>query len=544
MGSSSVLSRATRNETVQRGNASVSLPLQLLFRPRVPQCVSPGTTVPDELRRLYVGKTICEDLGYTLKVEAYPDSQEIRLASAPVSGAMSTDGNFRISAKTDVNWVEEEAARKAREAPAPVNFSDLLSTLKRMAARERLNSGEPLRLPGDVVIRGTVSTVEIRPQPLDLSFRSWRPPAPEPFDANATIPLAEINFRESPPATGPRPYPEFNVCTERLDILQEVFGADFQTSMVGKVIEVRGIANLPGTVCWGQLGEIQLFLARQVRQVPSIQFAAGSRVWVPPPAAPPPPPRPAPTAAEVAASNADYVRTMGTLAYGQVELRARTRLIAACGAQHEKAIAANPGNRVAIDNQYAACRGAVNTNARAEAQRGASCAQQIVGADPESMKRDSAGTYQKIYDCAAASAPTPAPVAAVVPPPATPAPAVGLPTPGSRLAVTPTARAGALPIASITAQWLGRSVVATGTVARVQAIRGVHHVYFEGAGQKYVLCIREGMNGMQHPSELIGKTLELSIRIMPECMDRSVTIGATELRQPTQLRIVGAPADR
>ena len=34
----------------------------------------------------------------------------------------------------------------------------------------------------------------------------------------------------------------------------------------------------------------------------------------------------------------------------------------------------------------------------------------------------------------------------------TPAPAVAIPTPGSRLTVTPTARAGALPIASITAQ--------------------------------------------------------------------------------------------
>jgi hypothetical protein len=152
------------------------------------------------------------------------------------------------------------------------------------------------------------------------------------------------------------------------------------------------------------------------------------------------------------------------------------------------------------------------------------------------MNRDLDGTWQKIYDCAAASAP--APVAAVVmPPPVTPSPAIMPPTPGSRLAVTPTARAGALPIASITAQWVGRPVIATGTVARVQMIRGVAHVYFEGAGEKYVLCIREGMP-MQHPSELVGRTLELNVRIGPECLDRRVTIGATELRQPTQLRVV------
>jgi hypothetical protein len=300
MGGSNVLSRATRSQSVQRGNASVSLPLQLLFQPRVPACVGTGTTIPDELRRLYVGRTVCEDLGYTLNVEAYPDTREIRLASPPVSGAMSTDGAFRISAKTDVNWAEEEAARKAREAPAPVDWSDLSSVLSRMAGRERLSSGEPLRLPNYVVIRGTVSGVEIRQQPVSSSFRSWRPPPPQPFDATATIPVAEINFRESPLAAG-RPYPEFNVCTEQLDILTEQFGADFRSGMIGKVIEVRGIANLPGTVCWGQLGEIQLFLARQVRQVPSVQFAVGTRVWAPPPvSAPParPAPPPVPSAAE------------------------------------------------------------------------------------------------------------------------------------------------------------------------------------------------------------------------------------------------------
>ena len=83
-------------------------------------------------------------------------------------------------------------------------------------------------------------------------------------------------------------------------------------------------------------------------------------------------------------------------------------------------------------------------------------------------------------------------------------------------------------------------MIATGTVARVQTIRGVEHVYFEGAGEKYVLCIREGMPGMQHPSELVGKTLELSVRIdwARGCLDQRVTIGATDLRQATQLRVV------
>ena len=67
-------------------------------------------------------------------------------------------------------------------------------------------------------------------------------------------------------------------------------------------------------------------------------------------------------------------------------------------------------------------------------------------------------------------------------------------------------------------------MVATGKVARVEAIRGVNHVYFEGANLKYVLCIRANMPGMQHPSELVGKILELSVGYDLECMDRRVTI--------------------
>jgi hypothetical protein len=525
-----ILSAASATATVRRGAASVALPMGLRFEPRLPECrnVATGdalTTTTGRTQTTLVGRTtVCEDLVYTLRVLPYADSREASLGTLPTGGFFSDGalGATIINPRVQVDWAEEAAERKTRESPQPIVWTDLLASFRRALNRDKLSSGEQFTMPGFITVRGTVSAVEIRQTPV------LRGP-----DRNATIPVAEINFRESPPATGPRPYPDFNVCTTRLDILQEVFGADYRTSMIGKVIEVHG---RPRGDCWAQIGEIEILLARQVRQVPSVQFAAGTRVWVPPPVYVPPP-RPAPTAAEVAANDAGFVNSAANIAYSLVESRARTRLIAACGAEHERAITANPGNRVAIDNQYAACRGAVNTNARAEAVRGQQCARDIVGADLEGFKRDQEGTWQKVYDCTAASTPTPAP-AAVVPRPVTPAPAVALPTPGSRLAVTPAARAGALPISSITAQWVGRSVVATGTVARVEAIRGVHHVYFEGAGEKYVLCIRAEMPGMQHPSELVGKTLELSVRVAPECMDRRVTIGATELRQPTQLRVV------
>ena len=499
-----VLSLATRSETVRHGNANVSLPMQLLFQPKFPECrnVATGGGATFGNTTVIERATVCEELGYTLTVEAYPDSREISLGALPVGGFFSdgTLGATIIHEQSEVNWAQEEAARKEREGQ-PVNWSDLLPALRSVRyPRPTIRDV----LPRYIAIRGTVASVEV----------------------DDTTQFAVVTFREAPPVPN---YTRYKMCTGRLDILQERFGADFRTSMVGKPIEVRGN---PGGDCNREIG-INVLLAHYVRPVPSALFAADVRVWVPPPAAPPPPP---PTPAEVEANNAANAMSMANVAYSQVELRAKGRLSAACGAQHETVIAANPGNRVAIDNEYFACRGAVNANARAEAQRGALCAQQIVGGDLERMNRDLDGTWQKIYDCAAASAPTP--VAAAVPPPVTPAPAVVLPTPGSRLAVTPTARAGALPIASISPEWVGRSVIATGTVARVETIRGVEHVYFEGAGEKYVLCIREGMP-MQHPSELVGKTLELSVRIDRACLDRRVTIGATELRQPTQLKIVG-----
>ena len=78
-------------------------------------------------------------------------------------------------------------------------------------------------LPGYFVVRGTVSGVEVEQHSVGPT---------------TNITVAQINFRESPAVPhwrpGTRPISEFNVCTERLDILQEKFGADFRTSMIGK----------------------------------------------------------------------------------------------------------------------------------------------------------------------------------------------------------------------------------------------------------------------------------------------------------------------
>jgi len=173
-----VLSPATRSETVRRGGANVALPMQLLFQPGFPECRNVATGGATIGRTTIIERTtICEDLGYTLMVEAYPDSHEMRL------GALSTSGFFWdgplgttiIGEKAVVDWTEEQEERTAREAPRPVNWSDLLPTLRRDRPSQVL--------PGSIVIRGTVSSVEV---------------SQIPIDATTTVPEVNVVFRGLP----------------------------------------------------------------------------------------------------------------------------------------------------------------------------------------------------------------------------------------------------------------------------------------------------------------------------------------------------------
>jgi hypothetical protein len=99
-------------------------------------------------------------------------------------------------------------------------------------------------------------------------------------------------------------------------------------------------------------------------------------------------------------------------------------------------------------------------------------------------------------------------------------------------------------IADFTAQWIGKPVIATGTVARVETIAGFEHLYFQGAGEQFVVCYAQGFPGFKSAPELIGKTIEVSARVDSPvaCMDHAGTVGATELRQPSQLRLLGDAA--
>ncbi len=154
-------------------------------------------------------------------------------------------------------------------------------------------------IPRNLVVRGTVSSVEV---------------SKDTFEPD--IEWVDVAFRESPVIdVGPnrRPYSAFNVCTSDRAILQQVFGPDFMTSMIGKTVEIEG--ETQGAVCRGLMSSIRVTLAHQMRPVKSTQFEAGSV----PRFIPPPPPAAKPVTAESraaaeasAAAEAKYVQDQAT----------------------------------------------------------------------------------------------------------------------------------------------------------------------------------------------------------------------------------------
>lgn len=257
-----ILSAAVKSATVRHGNTFATLPMQLFFRPAFPLCKLVWTGDPFDRRKV----KICENLVYTLMVEAHGDSHEASLGRLPIRGDF--DDGPQSEGKSQVNWADVAAERKQRETLEPMNWNDLVPALeKSKIVTGTSDTGglvHPYSMPRFIKVRGTVSAVELRQYTAS--------------DNTTKVTVAEINFRESPLAPGTR-HPEFNVCTTRLDVLEEVFGADFRTSLIGKTIEVEG---KPQGSCWGELGKIELFLSRQVRPVESGQSSTGTRASPPP----------------------------------------------------------------------------------------------------------------------------------------------------------------------------------------------------------------------------------------------------------------------
>ena len=295
-----VLTRANQSVPVRHGNTTVSLPMQLLFQPRGPKCttyrsatdsLSPFATNAerDTARRLDAmgppSGTVCETRNYSFNVVAYPDSREItfnnfcepcdkkaearltpeeRAARQQRSAAVNQEvrnlettgplgalvmGNV-VNLGKQAAQEEEREREQERRQQQPESYRHMdWNEMNHALAYVHGSGGRPPEMPQYLIIRGTVSRVDLSP-----------PGASEHW--------VNVYFRESSEQASTSyetSYGAFNVCTSNADIFVDMFGPDFRSRMIGKVLEVEGEYQL--NYCKGWKGSIRVTLARQVHVV-------------------------------------------------------------------------------------------------------------------------------------------------------------------------------------------------------------------------------------------------------------------------------------
>lgn len=275
-----VLTRADRNVSVRRGSKDVSAQLQLLFRPRNPSCrknipYSARARLPwnatatqksiaeseDESR----AKTVCESLDYGLNVVAYPDTREVTfekkcfecppapaLTELTKQQAIGTISRISPEAGRIMGGAaaqqEEQALKESLEGPPEfqrMNWNEMSLAL----AKVRPSGGRPPEMPEYLIVRGTVSRVDVSP-----------PGASEHW--------VDVYFRESSEQASSvyeTSYGAFNVCASDAGIFEDMFGKDFRTRMIGQVLEIEG--EYQRYYCKGFKGSIRVSLAHQVHSV-------------------------------------------------------------------------------------------------------------------------------------------------------------------------------------------------------------------------------------------------------------------------------------
>jgi hypothetical protein len=274
-----VLTRADQNVSVRRGSKDVSAHLQLLFRPRNPTCKQPyseaahlrwNATASERSvaeRHDAEAKTVCESLDYVLNVVAYPDTREVtfekkcfecpdthssaeqRAGEQQVIGTMSKISPMAGGIMAGVAAKEEELDLKESLVGPPefqrMNWNELNAAL----AQVRRSGGRPEEMPEYLIIRGTVSRVEVSP-----------PGASEHW--------VDVYFRESSEQASSALgtiYGAFNACASDAGIFEDMFGPDFRSRMIGQVLEIEG--EYQRYYCKGWKGSIRISLAHQVHAV-------------------------------------------------------------------------------------------------------------------------------------------------------------------------------------------------------------------------------------------------------------------------------------
>ncbi len=272
-----VLTRADQKVSVRRGNKDVSAQLQLLLRPRNPICKQPYSEVAHlrwkatDYERAVAerhdaeAKPVCETLDYGLNVVAYPDTREVtfekKCFECPPAPALTELTTQQVIGT--ISRISPEAGRIMGGAAAQEGEQALKESLEGPPEFQRMNwnemnaalahvhgsGGRPPEMPEFLIIRGTVSRVDVSPP-----GASWH--------------WVNVYFRESPEQASTSyetSYGAFNVCTSDAGIFEDMFGPDFRSRMIGQVLEVQG--DYSRAYCKGWKGGIRVSLAHQVHSV-------------------------------------------------------------------------------------------------------------------------------------------------------------------------------------------------------------------------------------------------------------------------------------
>jgi hypothetical protein len=279
-----VLTRADKNVSVRRGSKDVSAQLQLLFRPRNPSCrqINSGSArarlplnatasqrAQAESEDASRAETVCDTRDYSLNVVAYPDTREVtfekKCFECPDAHASPEQRAGEQQALTTMSKIsplaggilagaaargEEQALKESLEGPPEfqrMNWNEMNLAL----ANVRSGGGRPPEMPQFLIIRGTVSRVDVSP-------------------SGASEHWVDVYFRESSEqasSSHETVYGAFNVCASNAEIFVDMFGPDFRSRMIGQVLEVEG--EYQRNYCKGWKGSIRVTLARQLHSAGS-----------------------------------------------------------------------------------------------------------------------------------------------------------------------------------------------------------------------------------------------------------------------------------
>jgi hypothetical protein len=273
-----VWSGAGQSFPVNRGGRSVSMPMQMLFSPPAATCTTsepysavahlPLNATSAQRNAAYmqdanmpVPQTTCSSFDYALNAVSYPDSREVSfeqkcagcpLGQAPATTAAQRAGGQQALAKMstisplaggimgkEVAREQDQELKRSLEGQKELRRMNW-SEMKQALAKVSPTGGRPPEMPESLIVRATVSRVEVSP-----------PQASEHW--------VNVYFRESPEEQA------FNICTSDPEILVDRFGPDFRMRMIGQMLEVEG--EYQRNYCKGTKGSMRITLAHQLRKV-------------------------------------------------------------------------------------------------------------------------------------------------------------------------------------------------------------------------------------------------------------------------------------